>query len=98
LAQQLHDILEATDSSQIQRWARGNGCQIEALAEAVLEGLELWPFVLDILKLLSCITSFRDAVLSQKPMLLDTLLGKALESEHGYCKVSAVQKIDYNAV
>lgn len=35
----------------------------------------------------ACVPSFRDAVLRQKPMLLDTLLTKAVGSESGFDKV-----------
>jgi len=38
-------------------------------------------------KLLACIPSFRDAVLQQKPMLLDTLLARAIESDSAFDKV-----------
>lgn len=42
------------------RWARGNGCQIDSLAAAVLEGIELWPFALEILRILGMCASLQN--------------------------------------
>ncbi|SLM38433.1 hypothetical protein LPUS_08646 [Lasallia pustulata] len=79
----LHDILRDADQYTIQRWAYCNECYIDALAAAVLEALQLWPYTLEIVRDLSCIVSFRDALLLQKPLLLDTLLKKAIASPDG---------------
>ncbi|KAK0509858.1 hypothetical protein JMJ35_007252 [Cladonia borealis] len=88
--QRLHDVLQRIDNQRLLlRWARGNACQIDSLAAAVLEGLELWPNALDILRILAYIPAFRDAVLQQKPMLLDTLIRKAIESDSAFDKYSA---------
>ncbi|KAL2042947.1 hypothetical protein N7G274_004005 [Stereocaulon virgatum] len=86
--QRLHDLLQHVDACLLQRWARANACRIDCLAATILEGLELWPYALEILGILACIPSFRDAVLRQKPMLLDTLLSKAVGSESGFDKYS----------
>ncbi|KAL9127167.1 MAG: hypothetical protein Q9217_003900 [Psora testacea] len=85
----LHDLLHTADNRLLQRWARGNECQIEPLAEAVLEGLDLWPYTLDILSTLCYITNFRDAVMHQNPSLLSILLAKAIESDSAFEKYAA---------
>lgn len=79
-------LLNVADSHALQVWARGNPCQIDGLAAAVLDGNELAPFSLDIVQILSCVLPFRNAVLEQKPMLLDTLLRNATTSEDGFHK------------
>ena len=46
-------MLQKIDNQRLLlRWARGNACQIDSLAAAALEGLELWPYALDILRIL----------------------------------------------
>ncbi|KAK4693469.1 hypothetical protein P7C71_g3944, partial [Lecanoromycetidae sp. Uapishka_2] len=50
----LHKILQDADPHQLQlqRWGRANGCKIDSLAGVTLDGLELWPYALDILRIL----------------------------------------------
>ena len=79
--QRLFNCTNDVDCSELKLWAEGNGCQIEALAIAVLEGLQLWPFSLDILRAFCGVESFRNAVLLQKPELLAQLLEKALDGK-----------------
>ena len=50
--QKLFDILQNFDTSLLQLWARSNPCQIDYLATIVLEALELWPFTIDILRMM----------------------------------------------
>lgn len=50
--QSLYDILKSVQAQKIHQWADGSDCQFNALANAVLEGLHLWPFALDIVRLL----------------------------------------------
>ena len=40
------------DVALLQSWARNNPCQINPLAAAVVEGLEIWPVALDLLRIL----------------------------------------------
>ncbi|KAI9715876.1 MAG: hypothetical protein M1812_005696 [Candelaria pacifica] len=75
----LHDITSRIDDSTILYWAEGHPCQVDPLASAVLEALQLWPFALSILQRLSLIVDFRNAILSQQPLLLDDLLKKAID-------------------
>ncbi|CAF9903873.1 MAG: hypothetical protein ALECFALPRED_003021 [Alectoria fallacina] len=86
----LHDILQNVDTGLLQLWARGNPCQIDAIAVIVLEALELWPFTLDVLKIMASIPSFRNAAVQQKPMLLETLFTNATDSKSGFEKYTAV--------
>ena len=52
IPQRLHDILQNADSYLLNSWARDNPCQVDSLAVAILEGLELWPFTINILSIL----------------------------------------------
>ncbi|KAI9879199.1 MAG: hypothetical protein M1830_009274 [Pleopsidium flavum] len=80
----LRDIIDHVDKATLQRWADGHPCQIDSLARAVIDGLQLWPYVFSLLADFCHIVVFRNAVLQIKPNLLDDLLQKAVESHHGY--------------
>ena len=102
--QPLHEIVRR-DNVIVLAWAHGNPCHVEPLAEAVLEGLELWPYVIDLLRLFGTspkptpgsyvdfisagAPAFRTAVLRSSPMLLDSLLQKAINSEQSDGKVAS---------
>ena len=75
------------DIGLLQLWARGNPCQVDYLATIVLEALELWPFAVDVLKVMASVPSFRNSALQQKPMLLETLFTNAMDSNSGFDKV-----------
>ncbi|KAL9121926.1 MAG: hypothetical protein Q9187_001518 [Circinaria calcarea] len=77
----LHDILHHAKTHDLRDWADGNGCQLNGLAAAVLEELQIWPYTLDIIQKLAPVTAFRDALLRQKPALLIVLLDKAGQSD-----------------
>ncbi|KAI9819234.1 MAG: hypothetical protein M1827_007390 [Pycnora praestabilis] len=84
----LHDVVKETNDATIQSWADGHACQIKALASAILEGLQLWPYVLTIVQRLSRVVSIRNAILLQQPTFLDMLLRAAAASQSGYHKYS----------
>ncbi|KAK3674289.1 hypothetical protein LTR78_005758 [Recurvomyces mirabilis] len=52
-------------------------CQLDHLAECLLEGLKTWPYVLEIITSLSSNVAFRDALLRCEPRLLPDLLNRA---------------------
>ena len=75
-------MLRTSSSNDVRRWASGNCCQIDALVAAVIDGLPLWPYTIEVVERLATVVQIRDALLRQKPILLGSLLQKAIENTH----------------
>ena len=88
--QRLHDIVVPLTREDLQVWTACNTGQMDALSAALLEGLQLWSFTLDILRDFCHVLAFRDAVVLQSPSLLDELLVAANGSSQGFRRFSGV--------
>lgn len=75
----LHSIAEKCTHGDIAQWAAAKPCLIETLASCLLEGLQQWSYVLDILAKFSFNASCRDAFLSQQPTLLHSAVAHAIK-------------------
>jgi len=61
----------------VQDWAICHEEQIPRLAAALIQGLALWPYILDIIDHVASTAHIRDALLRESPGLLSHLLEKA---------------------
>ena len=61
---------------------------MSSLCTAILANLQTEPWTLSVIQaLVNCSLTFRDAVLDLEPLLLDTLLNKAVGSDEAYDQV-----------
>ncbi|OQN95742.1 hypothetical protein B0A48_18282 [Cryoendolithus antarcticus] len=68
---QLHTIVcQNSSEADVILWAASKPCQIPALATNLLESLQQWPYVLEIVSRFSVVPAIRDALLHQHPTLL----------------------------
>ncbi|KAI9662167.1 MAG: hypothetical protein M1831_002863 [Alyxoria varia] len=84
----LHNIVSTWDNGSICNWADAHRAQIPALAMALLEGMQLWPYTLEIISAFSQARRFRDACLAQSPSILNELLRLASQSNEGFEQAS----------
>ncbi|QDS68346.1 hypothetical protein FKW77_010712 [Venturia effusa] len=77
----LDDILCLdTDGRGFRLYAASNPCKVRRLAKEVYDAIELWPYVTGILEQLCAEPTFRRCILQDYPILLDSLLQKAVSS------------------
>lgn len=85
--QKLHQTLKDQRphiAETIDQWAYDHADQARTLARTIVEGLSVWPHVLDILQHLCHAATFRVALLTSHPQLLNQLLHKANHSQHDF--------------
>ncbi|KAK6405929.1 hypothetical protein LTR95_018719, partial [Oleoguttula sp. CCFEE 5521] len=76
---QLHTIVcQNCSEADIILWAASKPCQVSALATNIIEALQQWPYVLEIVARLCIVPSFRDALLQQHPTLLFEVVSQAV--------------------
>lgn len=77
--QQLHIIAcqRCTDQDFAQ-WAAARPCQTDVLAQNLLEALQQWPYVLEIITKICCAVGVRDALLRYEPTLLFDVVSQAV--------------------
>ncbi|KAM3422416.1 hypothetical protein BST61_g2767 [Cercospora zeina] len=75
----LYRIAEKCSDADIAQWAAANPCLIETLASCLLEGLQQWTYVLDIITKFSFNAACRDALLRQEPTLLHSAVARAIK-------------------
>lgn len=76
----LRDIAEKCTDADISQWAAAKPCLIETLATCLLEGLQQWSYVLDIITKFAFTAPCRDAFLRQEPTLLHSAVAHAIKS------------------
>ncbi|CAK1358767.1 unnamed protein product [Cercospora beticola] len=76
----LHRITEKCSDADIAQWAAAKPCLIETLASCLLEGLQQWTYVLDIITKFSFNAACRNALLRQEPTLLHSAVARAITS------------------
>lgn len=76
----LRDIADQCTHADIAQWAAAKPCLIETLAACLLEGLQQWPYVLDIITHFAFTAACRDAFLRQEPTLLHSAVAHAIKS------------------
>lgn len=89
-SQTLHSLLVKCGSVVIHQWAVNCPHQIQRLALEVVEALQLWPYVVDMIELLSVAAPIRDEMFRASPTLLNYFIGKATSSPSGLEKYTSV--------
>jgi hypothetical protein len=62
-------------------WAAARNCQVDALARNLLEALQQWPYVLEIITKLCISVNVRDALLRYDPTLLSQAVAQAVSGD-----------------
>lgn len=75
----LHSISQKCTDADIAQWAAAKPCLIETLASCLLEGLQQWSYVLDIITKFSFHVACRDAFLQHEPTLLHSAVAHAIK-------------------
>ncbi|KAK4495105.1 hypothetical protein PRZ48_013432 [Zasmidium cellare] len=76
----LRDIATTQSSdADISQWAAAKPCLVEALASALIEGLQHWSYVLDIIAKFALNAACRDAFLQLEPTLLHSTVAQAVK-------------------
>nr|OQO18267.1 hypothetical protein B0A51_13881 [Rachicladosporium sp. CCFEE 5018] len=76
---QLHTIVcQNCSEVDILLWAASKPCQVSALAINIIEALQQWPYVLEIVARLCIAPAIRDALLHQQPTLLFEVVSQAV--------------------
>ena len=65
----------------MQEWAAARNCQVDALAKNLLQALQQWPYVLEIITKLCISVSVRDALLRYDPTLLSQTVAQAVSGD-----------------
>ena len=80
--QQLHTITcqKCTDADVLE-WAAARSCQVDALARNLLQAMQQWPYVLEIITKLSTSVSVRDALLRYDSTLLSQTVAQAVSGD-----------------
>jgi hypothetical protein len=60
-------------------WAAARACQVDALARNLIQALQQWPYVLEIITKLCISRSVRDALLGHEPTLLAQTVARAVD-------------------
>ncbi|SMR62088.1 unnamed protein product [Zymoseptoria tritici ST99CH_1E4] len=79
---QLRTLLELVTNcadADISRWAAAKPCLVESLACSLIEGLQQWSYVLDIITRFGLNAACRDAFLRQEPTLLHSVVAQAIK-------------------
>jgi len=62
-------------------WAAARACQIDALARNLIQALQQWPYVLEIITKLCASKNIRDALLRHEPTLLAQTVARAVDGD-----------------
>lgn len=77
----LRDIaVSQCSDADISQWADAKPCLVEALASALIEGLQHWSYVLDLIAKFALNGACRDAFLGQEPTLLHSVVAQAVKA------------------
>src|SRR5579862_4382421 len=88
--QGLHDIAREAGVSLLELWALSHRCEIETLASVVIDSLSWCPYAASMLEILANTEGLRNAILRQRPTLLDALLKKAVVSRQSFERYSQI--------
>ncbi|CAI7578204.1 unnamed protein product [Penicillium glandicola] len=78
--QDLHDLVQQSQSSTIGAWALCKPCQVGLLADVLIEALSRSRVALPLITAFASTSSFRDALLERHPVILDAFLEKAVDT------------------
>jgi hypothetical protein len=62
-------------------WAAARACQVDALARNLIQALQQWPYVLEIVTKLCISRDVRDALLGHEPTLLAQTVARAVDGD-----------------
>lgn len=80
--QQLHIVVtQKCSNADLLEWAASRPCQIDALARNLVQALQQWPYVLEIITKFCVAKSIRDAFLQQEPTLLFRIVAQAVNGD-----------------
>jgi hypothetical protein len=88
--QGLYDITREAGVRVLELWALSHRCEIETLASVVIDSLSWCPFAALVLENIATTEGLRNAILHQRPTLLDALLKKAAVSQESFEKYSQI--------
>jgi hypothetical protein len=62
-------------------WAAARACQVDALARNLIQALQQWPYVLEIITKLCISRKIRDALLKHEPTLIAQTVARAVDGD-----------------
>ena len=71
-------------------WATARACQVDALARNLIQALQQWPYVLEIITKLCVSRNVRDALLRHEPTLLAQTVARAVDGDWKHSTASIV--------
>jgi predicted nucleic acid-binding Zn-ribbon protein len=87
----LHAAASNCSDADVSQWAAAKPCLVEPLASCLVEGLQQWSYVLEIITKFSLNAACRDAFLRNEPTLLHSVVAHAIktgESKSKYVRAS----------
>ncbi|KAJ5780471.1 hypothetical protein N7457_005631 [Penicillium paradoxum] len=82
--QDLHDLVQRSESPKIGSWAFCKPCQVGLLADVLVEALSRSRVALPLITAFASTPIFRDALLERHPVALDAFLEKAVNDNGEY--------------
>lgn len=82
----LHTLTADATDADIAQWAAAKPCLVDALASCLIEGLQQWAYVLEIITKFSLNAACRDAFLRNEPTLLHSVVAHAVKNGEGRSK------------
>lgn len=76
----LHAAAANATDADIAQWAAAKPCLVDALASCLIEGLQQWAYVLEIITKFSLNAACRDAFLRHEPTLLHSVVAHAIKN------------------
>lgn len=76
----LHTAVSSCTDADISQWASAKPCLVEPLASCLIEGLQQWSYVLEIITKFSLNPACRDAFLRNEPTLLHSVVAHAIKN------------------
>jgi predicted nucleic acid-binding Zn-ribbon protein len=76
----LHAVVLKCSDADISQWAASKPCLVDPLASCLIEGLQQWSYVLDLITRFALNAACRDAILRQEPTLLHSVVANAIKT------------------
>ncbi|KAF7196794.1 hypothetical protein HII31_01712 [Pseudocercospora fuligena] len=76
----LRDLVLQCSDADISQWAAAKPCDIATLASCLLDGLQQWSYVLEIVTKFALNVTCRDTFLHQEPTLLHSVVAQTVKS------------------
>lgn len=74
-------MCQTCSDADVLAWAAARACQVDALARNLIQALQQWPYVLEIITKLCASRDIRDALLRHEPTLLAQTVARAVDGD-----------------